>query len=164
LGLNAVYPGTFDPLTNGHLDIIERAIPFFDSLHIVVAENSSKSGNSLFTIQERLSLIREVTKDEKKIVVTSFSGLVVNYARKVGAKAIVRGLRAVSDFDYEFQMATMNRRLASGIETIFFATRGKYFYLNSSMVKNVASLKGDISAFVPSVVEEALVEKFRKKE
>jgi len=162
MSINAVYPGTFDPLTNGHLDIIERAVPFFDSLHIVVAENPSKKGNSLFSVQERINFIREVTATEKKVIVTSFSGLVVDYAKKVQAKAIIRGLRAVSDFDYEFQIATMNRRLAPEIETIFFTTRGKYFYINSSTIKDVASHNGDISSFVPANIEAALKQKFSK--
>ncbi|HOW16923.1 MAG TPA: pantetheine-phosphate adenylyltransferase, partial [bacterium] len=123
----AVYPGSFDPLTNGHIDILKRALPFFSVLHVIVAENADKS--TLFTVEERVNMIKEATNSEKNVVVTSFKGLVVDYAKKVKASAIIRGLRAVSDFDYEFQLATMNRRLDADVETIFFATRGKYFYI-----------------------------------
>jgi pantetheine-phosphate adenylyltransferase len=154
----AVYPGSFDPFTNGHADLLERALPFFSMLHVIVAENPNKS--TLFSVAERVEMIKEVTKSEKNIVVTSFDGLVVNYARNVKASAIVRGLRAVSDFDYEFQLATMNRRLAPEIETIFFTTRGKYFYVNSSAIKDISSNGGDISDLVPPTVEKRLKEKF----
>ena len=156
----AVYPGSFDPLTNGHIDILQRALPFFSVLHVIVADNADK--NTLFSVKERVEMIKEATSREKNIVVTEFKGLVVDYAKKVKADAIVRGLRAVSDFDYEFQLATMNRRLNTDIETIFFATRGKYFYISSSAIKDIAKNGGDISAFVPSAVEQKLREKFRK--
>ncbi|MBN1114872.1 MAG: pantetheine-phosphate adenylyltransferase [Oligoflexia bacterium] len=155
----AVYPGSFDPVTSGHIDIIQRAKPFFYSLHILVAENPSKS--TLFSIDERVEMIKSATSAEKNIIVSSFSGLVVDYARKVNAKAIVRGLRAVSDFDYEFQMATMNRRLAPDIETIFFTTRGKFFYISSSMIKSIAQNGGDISSFVPESIEQKIINKFK---
>jgi len=155
----AVYPGSFDPFTNGHVDLLERALPFFSVLHVIVAENPNKK--TLFSVEERVEMIKETTKSEKNIVVTSFNGLVVNYARNVKASAIVRGLRAVSDFDYEFQLATMNRRLAPEIETIFFTTRGKYFYVNSSAIKDIAMNGGDISDLVPVMVEKRLKEKFR---
>lgn len=154
----AVYPGSFDPFTNGHADLLERALPFFSVLHVIVAENPSKS--TLFSVSERVEMIKEVTRSEKNIVVSSFDGLVVNYARSIKASAIIRGLRAVSDFDYEFQLATMNRRLAPEIETIFFTTRGKYFYVSSSAIKDIASNGGDISDLVPSMVEKRLKEKF----
>jgi pantetheine-phosphate adenylyltransferase len=154
----AVYPGSFDPFTNGHADLLERALPFFSVLHVIVAENPSKS--TLFSVSERVEMIKEVTKSEKHIVVSSFDGLVVNYARSIKASAIIRGLRAVSDFDYEFQLATMNRRLAPEIETIFFTTRGKYFYVSSSAIKDIASNGGDVSDLVPSMVEKRLKEKF----
>jgi pantetheine-phosphate adenylyltransferase len=156
----AVYPGSFDPLTNGHIDILKRALPFFSMLHVIVAENADKS--TLFTVEERVNMIKEATNSEKNVVVTSFKGLVVDYAKKVKASAIIRGLRAVSDFDYEFQLATMNRRLDADVETIFFATRGKYFYISSSAIKDIAKNGGDISSFVPSAVELKLKEKFRK--
>jgi len=154
----AVYPGSFDPFTNGHLDILTRAVPFFEVLHVIVAENGSKS--TLFSMQERVDMIKDATKNEKSIIVTGFEGLVVDYAKKVKASAIIRGLRAVSDFDYEFQIATMNRRLAPEVETIFFTTRGKYFYISSSMIKDVAKHGSDISAFVTPFVEKKLKEKF----
>ncbi len=156
----AVYPGSFDPLTNGHIDILQRALPFFSVLHVIVADNADK--NTLFSVEERVEMIKEATSREKNIVVTSFKGLVVDYAKKVKAHAIVRGLRAVSDFDYEFQLATMNRRLNADIETIFFATRGKYFYISSSAIKDIAKNGGDISSFVPAAVEQKLREKFKK--
>ena len=154
----AVYPGSFDPFTNGHADLLERALPFFSTLHVIVAENPTK--NTLFSVEERVQMIKDATKSEKRIVVTSFNGLMVNYARNIKAGAIIRGLRAVSDFDYEFQLATMNRRLAPEIETIFFTTRGKYFYVNSSAIKDIARNGGDISDLVPGTVEKKLKEKF----
>lgn len=157
--LIAVYPGSFDPLTNGHIDIINRSLPFFSTLYILVANNINKK--TMFTVEERLEMLRELSKDEKKIVATSFNGLLVDFAKSVKADAIVRGLRAVSDFDYEFQMATLNRRLAPEIETIFFTTRGKFFYVNSSTVKDVASYGGDISHFVPKFVEDKIINKLR---
>ena len=156
----AVYPGSFDPFTSGHIDILYRALPFFSVVHVIVAEHPSKE--ALFTVEERVAMIKDVTSKEKNIVVNSFKGLVVDYAHSIKASAIVRGLRAVSDFDYEFQLATMNRRLASDIETIFFTTRGKYFYVNSSGIKDIASYGGDVSAFVPPYVEQKLKEKFKK--
>jgi pantetheine-phosphate adenylyltransferase len=156
----AVYPGSFDPFTSGHTDILYRALPFFEVLHVIVAEHPSKS--TLFTVEERVAMIKDITSKDKNVVVTSFKGLVVDYAQSVKASAIVRGLRAVSDFDYEFQLATMNRRLASDIETIFFTTRGKYFYVNSSGIKDIASHGGDVSAFVSPFVEKKLKEKFKK--
>ena len=156
----AVYPGSFDPLTNGHIDILQRALPFFSVLHVIVAENGDK--NTLFSLGERVEMIKAVTSNDKNIVVTGFRGLVVDYAKSVKAGAIIRGLRAVSDFDYEFQLATMNRRLESDVETIFFTTRGKYFYISSSAIKDIAKNGGDISAFVPPIVEKKLREKFRK--
>ncbi|MCX6113097.1 MAG: pantetheine-phosphate adenylyltransferase [Proteobacteria bacterium] len=125
-----------------------------------MAEHPSKT--TLFSVHERVEMIKDATKKEKNIIVTSFEGLVVDYAHNVKASAIVRGLRAVSDFDYEFQLATMNKRLAGDIETIFFTTRGKYFYVNSSGIKDIARYGGDVSAFVPPYVEKKLKEKFRK--
>ena len=155
----AVYPGSFDPFTSGHQDILYRSLPFFSVLHVIVAENASK--NTFFSVKERVDMIKDATKDEKRIIVSSFSGLVVDYAKDVKASAIIRGLRAVSDFDYEFQLATMNRRLAPEVETIFFTTRGKYFYVSSSTIKDIAKNGGDISAFVSSFVEKKLKEKFK---
>lgn len=155
----AVYPGSFDPLTYGHIDIICRAMPFFSTLYVLTANNPTK--HSLFTVEERLDILRTYCKDEKKLVASSFDGLLVDFARQVNAGAIIRGLRAVSDFDYEFQMATLNRRLAPDIETIFFTTRGKYFYINSRTIKDLANFGGDISHFVPKFVEDKLKDKMR---
>jgi pantetheine-phosphate adenylyltransferase len=156
-----IYPGTFDPVTYGHIDIIKRAQALFDSVAVTVAINPSKT--SLFSIDERVQLLKESLNDFDNITVDSFDGLVVDYAHKVGAIGIIRGLRAVSDFEYEFQMALMNRKLASDIATIFLMPHEKYTYLNSSIVRNLASLKSDVSDFVPPAVQKALKEKFLKK-
>jgi pantetheine-phosphate adenylyltransferase len=156
-----MYPGTFDPITNGHIDIIKRARELFDSIVITVAVNPGKT--PLFTTHERLKLIRESLKGYDKVTVDSFDGLIVDHAHEVGAIGIIRGLRAVSDFEYEFQMALMNRKLADDITTIFLMPHENYTYLNSSIVKNLASLNSDISDFVPETVNEALKKKFSKK-
>lgn len=153
-----IYPGTFDPVTYGHIDIIKRARDLFDAVVVTVAINSSKS--PLFTIEERVHFIKESVKEFNNISVDSFKGLVVDHAKSVGASGIIRGLRAISDFEFEFQMALMNRKLASEIATIFLMPHEKYTYLNSSIVRNLASLKGDVSDFVPQVVQEALIKKF----
>ena len=146
----AVYPGSFDPLTNGHLDIIHRGVQVFDRLVVSIAENSRKS--SLFTVEERLEIIREVLADEPRVEVDAFEGLTVEYAVKRGAVAIVRGLRAVADFEYELQMANMNRKLSPSIETLFMMTSEKYFFVSSQNVKEVAQFGGDISELVPPQV------------
>jgi pantetheine-phosphate adenylyltransferase len=155
-----IYPGTFDPITNGHIDIIKRARELFDSINITIALNPAK--DPLFTLEERLDLIRESVKDFNNVIIDSFDGLVVDYAHKVGAVGIIRGLRAVSDFEYEFQMALMNRKLAENIATIFLMPHEKYTYLNSSIVRNLASLGSDVGDFVPQAVQAALKLKFRK--
>lgn len=156
-----MYPGTFDPITNGHIDIIQRARELFDSIVVTVAVNPGKT--PLFTTQERLELIKESLNGYENIAVDSFDGLVVDHAHEVGAIGIIRGLRAVSDFEYEFQMALMNRKLASDVATIFLMPHEKYTYLNSSIVKNLAGLNSDISDFVPETVNAALKKKFAKK-
>jgi pantetheine-phosphate adenylyltransferase len=156
-----IYPGTFDPVTNGHIDIIKRAKALFDSVAVTVAINPNKT--TLFSIEERVQMLKESLKDFDNITVESFEGLVVDYAHKVGAIGIIRGLRAVSDFEYEFQMALMNRKLASDIATIFLMPHEKYTYLNSSIIRNLASLNSDVSDFVPPSVQKALKEKFSKK-
>ncbi|EAE8345790.1 pantetheine-phosphate adenylyltransferase [Listeria monocytogenes] len=155
----AVIPGTFDPITNGHLDIIERAAKIFDVLYVSVLNNSSKK--PLFTIEERMELIKQVTSHLPNIQVESASGLTVDYAATRGATAIVRGLRAVSDFEYEMQIASMNRTLNAEIETFFVMTNTKYSFLSSSMVKEVAQYQGDISELVPEAVNRAIQEKFK---
>ncbi|EAD5297963.1 pantetheine-phosphate adenylyltransferase [Listeria monocytogenes] len=155
----AVIPGTFDPITNGHLDIIERAAKIFDVLYVSVLNNSSKK--PLFTIEERMEMIRQVTAHLPNVQVESASGLTVDYAATRGATAIVRGLRAVSDFEYEMQIASMNRTLNADIETFFVMTNTKYSFLSSSMVKEVAQYQGDISELVPEIVNKEVQAKFQ---
>lgn len=154
----AVVPGSFDPLTNGHLDIIKRAAKVFGQVHVVVMINSSK--NPLFTVEERVSLIQEVTASFPNVKVDSSRGLLIDYAESVGAAAIVRGLRAVSDFEYEMQITSMNRYLDESIETFFIMTNNQYSFLSSSMVKEAAKYGGKISGLVPPPVENALTQKF----
>ncbi|RPI70042.1 MAG: pantetheine-phosphate adenylyltransferase [Ignavibacteriales bacterium] len=156
-----IYPGTFDPVTYGHIDIIKRAIDLFDAVAVTVAINPTKE--PLFTVKERVDMLKESLKEYQHITVESFDGLVVDYAKKVNATGIIRGLRAISDFEYEFQMALMNRKLASNIATIFLMPHEKYTYLNSSIVRNLASLKSDVSDFVPPVVQKAFLKKFAIK-
>jgi pantetheine-phosphate adenylyltransferase len=157
----AIYPGTFDPITNGHLDIINRAVTLFDHLIVAVTQNPTK--NPLFTMAEREEMIQHVLKDTQKISVESFQGLLVNYAKEKKACAILRGLRATLDFEYELQMALVNRKLAPDIATIFLMTHDRYTYLNSTIVKELARLDGNINCFVPPIVEKKLKEKYSKK-
>ena len=154
----AIYPGSFDPVTFGHLDIISRSAKMVDKLIIAVLINKSKS--SLFSMEERVRMISEYVKEYKNVEVHSFSGLTVDYAKEVGATMIVRGLRAVTDFEYELQLAQTNKVMAEDIDTLFLATNLKYSYLSSSIVKEIASYNGDISAFVPRMVENAVKEKY----
>ncbi len=154
----AVYPGSFDPITYGHLDIIKRGLCVFDNVIVAVARNSSKS--SLFSIDERVGLIREVLADNDRARVDTFEGLLVEYVRSQGATVIIRGLRAVSDFEYEFQIAQMNRSITCEVETLFMMTSVPYSYLSSSIVKEVGSLKGPIDSLVPPQVKQALLSKF----
>jgi len=156
----AVCPGSFDPITYGHLDIITRGAKVFDQIYVVVLNNSSKK--PLFSVEERIELIREVTGDIPNVVVDSFQGLLVDYAKKVNAKAIIRGLRAVSDFEYEMQITSMNRVLEDDIETFFIMTNNQYSFLSSSIVKEVAKYGGNISELVPKRVEESLKEKYNE--
>ncbi len=157
----AVYPGSFDPITNGHLDIIHRGLEVFDELVVAVARNSEKVG--LFSIQERIDMIREASGDHPRLRVDTFDGLLVNYVVGQGARVILRGLRAVSDFEYEFQIAQMNRNVEEQVETLFMMTSVPYGYLSSSIVKEVASLGGPVDQFVPPVVSKALTGKFASK-
>lgn len=157
----AIYPGTFDPITYGHLDILERAIKLFDKVIITIARNSTKS--PLFTEQERLDMISTVVRKYKNVEVDSFQGLLVEYARKKKATAILRGLRAISDFEYELQMALMNRKLDDTMETVFLMPNEKYTYLNSSIVREIARLQGNVRDFVPPVVRIALQRKTRMR-
>lgn len=154
----AVVPGSFDPITNGHLDIIRRAADVFDVVYVAVLNNSSKQ--SLFSIEERIELITKVTKDLTNIRIETSSGLLIDYAREKNAKAIVRGLRAVSDFEYEMQITSMNRVLDENIETFFIMSKNQYSFLSSSIVKEVAKYGGNIGELVPAAVEKALKEKF----
>ncbi|MCX6174679.1 MAG: pantetheine-phosphate adenylyltransferase [Ignavibacteriales bacterium] len=156
-----IYPGTFDPVTNGHIDIVSRAVELFDQVIVTVAKNPGKT--VLFTVDERVEMLKESFKDLKKVVVDSFDGLVVDHARKLNAIGIIRGLRAISDFEYEFQMALMNRKLAGEITTILLMPHAKYTYLNSTIVRNLAQFHGDISEFVPPIVVEKLKLKFPHK-
>lgn len=154
----AVCPGSFDPITYGHLDIIRRGAKVFNTLYVVVLNNASK--NPLFTVEERLDLIREVTKDLPNVKVDTYSGLLVDYASSVNANAILRGLRAVSDFEYEMQITSMNRVLNDKIETFFIMTNNQYSFLSSSIVKEVAKYNGEISELVPPFVKNALHKKY----
>ena len=154
-----IYPGTFDPVTNGHLDLIQRGMRIFDEIIIAVAPSPRKE--PLFTIEERLRMIREAVKDYRNVKVEAFSGLLVDYAKSKGGVAIIRGLRAVSDFEYELQMALMNRRLDMDVETVFMMPSEEYSFLTSTIVKEVASFGGSVTGLVPDGVEKALEEKFR---
>ena len=157
----AIYPGTFDPVTYGHIDVIERAVELFDKVIVTVARNSSK--NPMFTDDERMDMLREVTRAYgRKVAVDSFSGLLVQYAASKKATAIVRGLRAVTDFEYEFQMALTNRKLAKDITTVFLMPHEKYTYLNSSLVREIAMLGGQVKNFVPPAVERRLRRKIQE--
>ncbi len=146
----ALYAGSFDPLTNGHLDILSRARRLADRVVMAVLENDSKK--PLFSVEERIEMIREIIGEDPDIPIRSFSGLLVDFANEVGATLIVRGLRAVSDYEYELQMALMNRRLAPGIETVFLMAKEEYSYVSSRLVKEVARLKGDVTGLVPNSV------------
>lgn len=156
-----IYPGTFDPVTNGHIDIVKRAVELFDEVVVTVAKNPVKT--ELFSVEERIEMLKESFKEFPTVFVDSFDGLVVDHARQVGAVGIIRGLRAVSDFEYEFQMALMNRKLAGEISTILLMPHARYTYLNSTIIRNLAAFGGDVSGFVPPFVEKKLKEKYPKK-
>jgi pantetheine-phosphate adenylyltransferase len=156
-----IYPGSFDPLTNGHLDVIQRAARLFDNVIVAVALNESKS--PLFDLQERMALVAEVVAPIKNVSADSFDGLLVNYVEERSGQAVIRGLRAVSDFEFEFQLALMNRKLNERIETIFMMPKDTYTFLSSRIVKEIARLGGDVSAFVPAPVRAALAKKLGSK-
>ena len=156
----AIYPGSFDPITNGHLDIIKRVNFLFDKIVIAINDNSLKS--FLFTASERVEMIKEILSDFPGIEVESFRGLLVRYAEKKGARFIVRGLRALSDFEYEFQMDLMNRKLNPQIETVYLMTRQSYSYLSSSIIKEIIKLGGDAPSLIPDLVKKRLQEKFNQ--
>jgi pantetheine-phosphate adenylyltransferase len=155
--VKAIYPGTFDPITNGHLDILSRAAQLFESVHVVVAVNVRKT--TLFTLEERMDLIAGCTRHLDNVKVSSFAGLTVDCLRRHKAKVVIRGLRAVSDFEYEFQMALMNKKLDPGCETVYLMPSEQYTYLNSSVIREIAALGGSVSEFVPALVERKLREK-----
>jgi pantetheine-phosphate adenylyltransferase len=154
----AIYPGSFDPVTNGHLDVIERARKLFDEVVVAVADNDEKQ--PLFSLKERLDLLQETAGRIGNVQVAQFKGLLVQFARAEDAGAVIRGLRAVSDFEFEFQMALMNRKLDAVVETIFLMPKEEYTYLSSRIVKEIARLGGDVSSFVPACVAKALSRKF----
>jgi len=157
----AIYPGSFDPLTNGHLDLVQRATKLFDQVVVAVARSESK--NPLFTLAERVALVEQAVKKIPNVTVDSFDGLLVDYVEKRGGQAVIRGLRAVSDFEFEFQLALMNRKLNERVETIFMMPKETYTFLSSRIIKEVAILGGDISKFVPPHVSEALGKKIGKR-
>ena len=150
----AIYPGSFDPITLGHIDIINRASKIFEKLIVAVSRNTSKS--PLFTVKERLSMIKRATTGIKNIVIDDFEGLTVDYAKKMNSKIIIRSIRMISDFEYEFQLALMNRKLASSVETIFMMPSESYLYISSRLIKEAASMGSDIKDFVPRFVEDAI--------
>ena len=154
----AVYPGTFDPITNGHLSIVNRALKIFDKLVIAILNNPQKV--PLFTLDERIMMIRKLLRSKTNVEIDSFDGLLVDYVIKKGSNVVLRGLRALSDFEYEFQMALMNRKLNRDVQSIFLMTDYKWFYTSSTIIKEAASLNGDISGLVPPIVCQKLKEKF----
>jgi len=156
----AIYPGSFDPVTNGHLDVVDRARKLFDQVIVAVALNDEKQ--PLFSLEERLDLLKQTVGKIDNVQIAQFDGLLVEFAIEQKASAVIRGLRAVSDFEFEFQMALMNRKLRDSVETIFLMPKEEYTYLSSRLVKEIARLGGDVSKFVPSVVAGALGKKFKK--
>ncbi len=154
----AVYPGSFDPITNGHVNLAERALVLFDKLIVAVAHNPNKA--AVFSVEERLEMIRAALKNDQRIRVASFEGLLVDFVEKQGANVIIRGLRALSDFEYEFQMTLMNRKLNRKVDTIFLMTGFKWFYTSSKIIKEAASLGGSVRGLVPDIVHQRLKEKF----
>ncbi|MEK6535747.1 MAG: pantetheine-phosphate adenylyltransferase [Thermodesulfobacteriota bacterium] len=157
----AVYPGSFDPITNGHVDIIKRGLGVFDELIVLIAHNPNKK--TLFSVEERVEMIQEVIRDFKNVRVDSFDGLLVDYAKEAGANVILRGLRALSDFEYEFQLALINRRLNRDVETIFLMTGYKWFYTSSTIINEAASLGGSVKGLVPEIVNQKLLERYSSK-
>lgn len=157
----AIYPGSFDPVTFGHIDVLERAVKIFDKVIIAVAKNPDKS--AMFSLEERVAMLKEITKGRANVEVDAFDGLLVEYAANKGAPVVIRGLRALSDFEYEFQMALTNRKLADNIETIFMMPSESYSYLSSRMIKEIATLGGNIRHFVPESVAKRLLDRITEK-
>jgi len=160
MSVTALYPGTFDPPTNGHVDLIQRGAKLFDHLTVAILNNREK--NPLFTVEERVEMLKEVTGAIENVSVATFDGLMVEFARKQGASAVLRGIRAISDYEYEFQMALMNRRLAPEIETVFLQPAGRYSFVSSRMVKEVFSLGGDVTGLLPPNVLKRLRDRINK--
>jgi pantetheine-phosphate adenylyltransferase len=158
--MHVVYPGSFDPLTNGHLDVIQRASRLFAKVTVAILENLNKRGQYLFTAEERLAIVREATAHLPNVEAATFSGLLVDFVKRVGAQAIVKGLRAVSDYEYELQMAHLNRQLLPGLETLFILSATRYSFVSSTMVKEIARYGGDVSKLVPPATLRALKAKF----
>ena len=154
MSVNAIYPGTFDPPTNGHVDLIQRGAKFFGHLTVAILNNPGK--DPLFTVEERVEMLKEIVRPFENVSVATFNGLMVEFARHEGATAVLRGIRAISDYEYEFQMALMNRRLAPEIETVFLQPAGRYSFVSSRMVKEVFSLGGDVTGLVPPNVLKRL--------
>lgn len=157
----AIYPGSFDPVTNGHLDIIERGSRLFGHLIVAILKNPKK--DYLFSTEERMYMLRESTRHLHNVEIDSFSGLLVEYAKVKKARVIIKGLRAISDFEYEFQMAMINKKLSPGVETLFMMTNNKYSYLSSSVVKEIAFFHGNVNSLVPPIVSEFIYEKIKNK-
>ncbi|AFV75996.1 pantetheine-phosphate adenylyltransferase [Thermus oshimai] len=158
--MHVVYPGSFDPLTNGHLDVIQRASRLFQKVTVAILENPNKRGQYLFSAEERLAIVREATQHLPNVEAHTFSGLLVDFVKRVGAQAIVKGLRAVSDYEYELQMAHLNRQLLPGLETLFILSATRYSFVSSTMVKEIARYGGDVSKLVPPATLRALKAKF----
>jgi pantetheine-phosphate adenylyltransferase len=159
MGKVAIYPGSFDPITYGHIDIVERSLEIFDKVIIAIAENADK--RSLFSVQERLQMVKTIFKDTPNVLADNFKGLLVDYVAKTNAKVIIRGLRATSDFEYEFHMASMNRSLNTHLDTLFMMTSKDYFFVSSRTIKEVARLGGGVEGLVPDLVVRRLKEKFK---
>lgn len=159
--ITAIYPGTFDPITNGHLDLIARASKIHDKVMVAVAENKDK--RPLFSLDERVAMIKEVTQEFDSVSVEGFDNLLVDFAKQQKADVILRGLRAVSDFEFEFQLAGMNRRLSPDLETVFLTPAEQYEFISSSMIREIAKLGGDVSSCVPETVQQKLIQKFSEK-
>jgi len=157
----AIYPGSFDPVTNGHIDIVKRGIHLFDEIIVAILHNPAK--NSLFSVEERMVMLKESLKDVKNLKFDIFNGLLVDYAQRCGAQAILRGMRAVSDFEYEFQLALMNRKLNRDVQTVFLMTGLRWIFTSSSIIKEAASFGGDVSDMVPAFVNQKLMERIKIK-